>query len=314
MRRQFVALLISGIALCGSVRSPAQSKARLAFEVASVRAYMDSGFRNQVRITESRVDLIRAPWALLLDAFRHKNTYRLVVPEWVTEVGQYFEIHATMPPGATVQQVPEMLQTLLEDRFGLVTHRELRPMDGFELAVSEGGVRMREVEAVDELKAELSPDQSVARPPSDTVRETPDGPVRMIQVFPGGFRRITSRTNYERRTLPERRGAILTATRMTMAELVTELESNVDRPIVDRTGLTGLYQFTLQLPYNAVFIRMDAMASGLLGRPVGSAGAEPVAGVSVFKELERLGLKLEKGHVPVEMIVVDKISRTPTEN
>jgi uncharacterized protein (TIGR03435 family) len=36
--------------------------------------------------------------------------------------------------------------------------------------------------------------------------------------------------------------------------------------------------------------------------------------VSVFKELERLGLKLEKRRVPVEVIVVDRIARTPTEN
>lgn len=41
---------------------------------------------------------------------------------------------------------------------------------------------------------------------------------------------------------------------------------------------------------------------------------EPAGGVSVFKERERLGLKLEQRRIPVEVIVVDRISRTPTAN
>jgi uncharacterized protein (TIGR03435 family) len=111
VRRQFVALLIAGIAVCGHVTSSSQSKPRLAFEVASVRAYKLEGFRNQYRMTEGRVDLVRPLGSLLMTAFRHATYYRIAAPEWVNEV--YVEVHATMPAGTTVRQVPEMLQTLL---------------------------------------------------------------------------------------------------------------------------------------------------------------------------------------------------------
>ena len=49
-----------------------------------------------------------------MEAFRQERAYRLSMPDWVNEL--YVEIQATMPAGATVQQVPEMLQVLLEER------------------------------------------------------------------------------------------------------------------------------------------------------------------------------------------------------
>ena len=305
MRREFVALFISGIAVCGTVASSAQSKPRLAFEVASVHAYKLEGFRNQYRMTDGRVDLIRPLGSLLMTAFRHATYYRIAAPEWVNEV--YVEIHATMPAGATVQQVPEMLQTLLEERFGLVTHREARPTDAYELLVAEGGIKMREVAPLNELDKETHADPQSGQPQRQvSAGETPDGIVRRFQVPGGGFTRLTSRTLYERRTIHDA-GSIITATRMSMGELVSELEIDVDKPIIDKTGLNGVYQFTVQLPRGELLER--------LLRTVGAARAEPSGGgVSVFKELERLGLKLEKRRVPVEMIVVDKIARTPTEN
>jgi uncharacterized protein (TIGR03435 family) len=117
---------------------------------------------------------------------------------------------------------------------------------------------------------------------------------------------------FERRVVPGG-GNIFEATRMAIAELAPFLETNVDQPVVDRTGLTGLYQFTLQLPRDALVTRLLDRATGTLGAST-SARIEPAGGVSVFKELERLGLKLEKRRVPIEVIVVDTIARTPTAN
>src|SRR5688572_4371683 len=239
MRRHFAVLCVTVSLVCAAVVSFAQSKPRPAFEVASVRVFRPaSGFANAYRMTESRVDLIRPISMLLMEAFRQQRTYRLAMPDWTNEV--FVEIQATLPAGTTLQQVPQMLQTLLEDRFGMATHRESRPMDAYELRVAEGGITMREVEPLDELTRDFRSDPSLPRPANDVVRETPSGPIRTLQVWPGGFKRITSRTMYERRTIPGRGGSIITADRMTMAELVPELETNVDGPVVDRTGLTGL--------------------------------------------------------------------------
>jgi uncharacterized protein (TIGR03435 family) len=100
---------------------------------------------------------------------------------------------------------------------------------------------------------------------------------------------------------------------MSMAELVSELEIDVDKPIVDKTGLTGLYQFAVQLPRGELLERLTRLSIARFGSST-AVGAEPRSGISVSKALESLGLKLEKRRVPVEMIVVDEIARTPTEN
>jgi uncharacterized protein (TIGR03435 family) len=100
---------------------------------------------------------------------------------------------------------------------------------------------------------------------------------------------------------------------MSMAELVSELETNVDKPIIDSTALTGLYQFTLELPRGEVIERLLQAVRARVGRST-PADAEPRSGISVFTSLESLGLRLERRRVPLEMVVVDAISRTPTAN
>src|SRR5579862_6624980 len=59
---------------------------------------------------------------------------------------QRFNIQATMPEGATEKQVPQMLQTLLADRFKLVVHRETRDHQVYALVVAKGGPKMKEAE------------------------------------------------------------------------------------------------------------------------------------------------------------------------
>ena len=303
MGRMAAAGCIAGVAIIGTVASFAQSKPRMAFEVASVRLHPEfAPFRNLHRTTDARVDRIRSMSVLLMEAFRELTFHRISAPDWVNEVT--VEIQATMPAGATAQQVPEMLQALLEERFGLVTHREARPIDAYELVVAPGGMKMQEVEPLNELDKELHLDPSGVPQREVYARETPDGIVRMFQVPVGGYTRMTSRTLYERRTISSA-GSILTATRMSLAELVSELEVNVGMPIVDKTGLDGVYRFSLSLGQDAALTQLRQRVAGI---------TDPAGGPSTFKALERIGLRLERRRVPVEMIVVDRLERTPTEN
>jgi uncharacterized protein (TIGR03435 family) len=79
-----------------------------------------------------------------------------------------------------------------------------------------------------------------------------------------------------------------------MMQLAERLGNQTDRLIVDRTGLTGNYDFELQ------FTRDDAV-----GRSDQPAGA-----TSLFTALrEQLGLKLESARGPVEFLVIDKATR-----
>ena len=82
-----------------------------------------------------------------------------------------------------------------------------------------------------------------------------------------------------------------------MEQLLGPLQSMTGRPVIDRTGLTGAFDFDLQ------------WTSG----PVGpAAGAAPSAddGPSIFVALqEQLGLRLEPGRAPFDVVVVDAVQR-----
>ena len=275
-----------------------------AFEVASVR--LAPGPQNfSQRMSDTRVDIVGYPlrW-VLVQALRRKD-YQLSGPEWLNEV--FVEIHATIPAGGSVKQVPEMLRRLLIERFGLAIHSESRETEAYQLVVAAGGIRMREVPAVDEIDKQFPPQLNAAgQARVDITRATPDGPTRTMAI-PRGSRHVTARTLYER-TSTNSSTFLINAIRMTMAELVLLLETNLATPVVDRTGLTGIYQFTIELPRDETIIQELASRRGVRADPRNPAG------VSSFTAVESLGLKLERRSTPLEVVVIDKINRAPTEN
>jgi uncharacterized protein (TIGR03435 family) len=96
----------------------------------------------------------------------------------------------------------------------------------------------------------------------------------------------------------------LTARRISMEMLARNLSGNIGSPVVDMTGIKGVFDLTLEWT-------PDAVQSA--ARPEGDA-AEPALGPSIFNALpEQLGLKLEKRKAPVEMIVSDPIEK-PSAN
>jgi len=88
--------------------------------------------------------------------------------------------------------------------------------------------------------------------------------------------------------------------RTSMAQLVLYLTSMSGRPVLDQTGLAGAYNFPLELSMEEV--------GGI------NASANATQRPSIFTSVQELGLKLESRKAPVEMIVVDGGTKTPTEN
>jgi uncharacterized protein (TIGR03435 family) len=282
------------------------------FDVASVRLAPGPGITSQ-RMTDSRVDLSLINLrALLLLAFRAKG-YELVGPDWLAETR--VSIQATLPAGATRQQIPEMLQRLLADRFHLMVHREPRPMDVYELVVGPGGHKMREVEAADELDKKFPPNKVAEQfgnaDKVDTVQDTPEGPVRTVTGDDLGRTMITQRTMYKLTLNMDRlsrRTQSLDATRMTMAELAKVLIDVTGQPVLDKTDLRGTYQFgDVELP-------LDARVLSAAREAFASRGGIEVPYVSESKSIEGLGLRLERRRSPIDVIVVDQIDRVPAEN
>lgn len=305
-KRQYLFWLLALAHLSGPhVAADAQSVKT--FEVASVRPSGSGAQPPQAwRVVGTRVELVGiAPLVMIARLFEipQGQMDRVVgIPDWA--VKERFEIRAVMPEGSTEQDSREMLKTLLAERFGLRTHIEQRPYRVYELVVAPSGPGFPEVDVVDELKKDFSGDPGKSA--SDTISQLPDGELRSItRVEPDGLRfiTVTAKMRYSYKLL-EGDARQLDAERITMQEFSRLL--SVERPVLDRTGLAGVYRFTTLLPPIPASARMQA----LLGDRI---SADPLGGPSLSRALEGLGLKLESRNTPVDHIVVDRIER-PTPN
>jgi uncharacterized protein (TIGR03435 family) len=167
-------------------------------------------------------------------AFKVKP-YQLSGPDWMS--ADRFDVMGKMPEGATKEQVPEMLQALLADRFKLTIHRENRERAVYALVVGKGGPKLKE--AVPEPDAPPEGDDAKKGVATGRVRQDSTGAV----VQDGGRAGKTRMT-------PGPDGSMrLEASSMPMAALADALSRFMDRPVLDLTELKGSYQVTLDFPW-----------------------------------------------------------------
>ncbi len=304
---------MSGTVLCATLAVAAAGGVHahngqpLAFEVASVRLSPPTSRFSQ-RITDTRVDLtgneLRSlVWmAFNIDPLCCRD--RLSGPAWLNSIR--VDIQATLPPGASHKQVPEMIRSLLIRRFGLRTHVEPRPTDGYELVVGGAGIRMQDAEAANELEKEFPPDPSGRAPLRDGTEYMSNGLMRAISLPLGKTRMITERSSFEQ-TFTARRTMQIDAARISMTDFAWLLVMATGRPVIDGTKLTGVYKFGIELPVEA-FASVSATVAAQTGRTLDPSG------VSAVKAVEALGLRLEPRRIPMDTIVIDAIERVPSDN
>jgi uncharacterized protein (TIGR03435 family) len=194
-------------------------------------------------------------------------------------------------PGGPPPVMFEMLRTLLDERFHLTIHRETRdlPMFALVLARNDGRLGPQLHQSATDCAALMASMMARARaggpPPAPPAPgERPPCGARM---FPGN----------------------ISAGGMTMVQIVNGLSRTpgVNRPVSDRTGLSGAFDFDLTFT-------PEQMPQG--ERPAGAPPIPPIDpnGPSLFTALqEQLGLKLEPTKGPVEVIVIDGVE-PPTED
>ena len=91
-----------------------------------------------------------------------------------------------------------------------------------------------------------------------------------------------------------------------IADLVTTLADLVSRPVIDKTGLTGMYDFSLKFaPESAGSTTIVRLLSPAAPTPAGDSNAPSLAAALQ----EQLGLKLESARGPVEVVVIDKVEK-----
>ena len=270
-------------------------------------------------IDAARVDIGSMSLADLLPVAFGVKAYQVSGPDWMKE--NRFDIVAKMPDGATKDQVPQMLQALLVERFKLVVHRESKEHPIYAMVVGKNGPKLKDASP----DADQPPEESKGAP----LLSTPEGQVRLGgdgkgMVVSGGSMGTTRMSPGPNGTLHMEASSIKLPA---FADLLTRF---VDRPVVDMTELKGTYQIGLDL--SMAELRNVARAAGIgVPSPGGGAGSGPgpvgrggpegrasdasdPGGSTIFETIQQLGLKLDPRKSPVETIVVDHVEKTPTEN
>jgi uncharacterized protein (TIGR03435 family) len=255
------------------------------------------GSRDPGQITYTNIPLM----LLLSNAYDLKN-YQVTGPSWLDS--ERFDIIAKVPPGTTKQQLNVMLQNLLAERFHLALHHDTKEMQGYELSIGKNGSKLKESSPEDtNTLAQGGPPP--AMPPGPPKRDANGFAVLpgpgLVMMMEGGTKGLTAR---------------MTARAQSTSELVRMLGNQLRHPVVDKTGLTGKYDFNLE--YAPDMSTMGPMGPGRGGAPEGTAGSAPVVeewGPDMLTAVrEQLGLKLESKKLPVDMLIIDRVDKVPTEN
>jgi uncharacterized protein (TIGR03435 family) len=222
-------------------------------------------------------------------AYRMKVN-QVVGPDWLGS--ERFDIAAKLPDGGKTDQVPEMLQNLLTDRFQMQTHRDKKEFPIYALIVDKGGLKI----------PEQPPDPDLATIDARTVAASGSGNGVAIN-FGKGSTFTLGTTQLEIKKLPM----------STLADMLTRF---LDRPVVDMTELKGTFDLTLDLSpedRNAMLIRSAVSAGVALPAQVMRV-LDISSGDSLANAFQKAGLKLDARKAPLDVIVVDNIRKTPAEN
>jgi uncharacterized protein (TIGR03435 family) len=288
----FLGIVLGGTALF------AQNPTHPGFEVASIRP-SPAGAPPQGTVGGLRIDgaQLRTSYMTLKDyigmAYRVK-LYQVSGPDWIGT--ERFDIVATLPEGALPAQAPGMLQSLLAERFQLSFHREQKDFPVYALEIVPGGLKLTE-----------------APPDPDLI----NADARAPQAFTGGGSNQGVSMNLGRGSSITFSNSKFEAKRLNMATVAGTLERFLDRPVVDTTALKGEYDFSFNVTeedYRAMLIRSAVVAGVILPPEVLRLLDSSSSPRSLFDALEKLGLRLVARKAPLDVLVIDKVSKTPTEN
>jgi uncharacterized protein (TIGR03435 family) len=230
------------------------------FDVISVKPSKDNGTRVQFTADGMRGTAVTTQF-LLFEGFGGINQNQVIgEPSWST--GDGFDIEAKvaavdLPTLArmTFEQRRTMFQQILADRFKLIAHHETRELPIYQLVIGKNGSKLKE----------SAPDDPASAAPRR----------KGIMFGPG-------------------RGEV-TATDASLSMVIAPLSRQLGRIIVDKTGLTGRYDFTLEWTPDGV-------------APTDQSSPDIFTAIQ-----EQLGLKLESTKGPVDVVVIDHIEK-PSAN
>ncbi len=202
---------------------------------------------------------------LIYQAYGLNDFEQISGPAWLD--ADPYDIFAKIPKRTTKERFQMMMKGLLEERFKLTVHHLTKDFPVYELVVGKNGPKLKE---------------STGTAPA----EAKDG----FPALPAGRPGMAVNFGTDRARLAAREEPIPVLCKM--------LRNSAGRQVLDKTGLTGKYDFTLEFSVREL---------------TGAPGDDPVP--SLFDALlDQLGLKLEDKKAAFDVVVVDHAERVPSEN
>ena len=202
------------------------------------------------------------------------------------------ELNATLPAGTGIKDIPEMMQGMLVERFGLKFHRDKKD---FQVYVLERGKKP--------LALKPSPVDEAAIDRS-SVNIAGTGSSQGVAVSLGNGASYTfANGKFEGK-------------RLDIPTMVDTLAMYMNLPVVNQSNIDGYYDVSFEITqedYRAMLIRAGS-ASGMQLPPQLMQMAQIASTPSLFDAIDGLGLKMDSRKVPLDVIVVEQVSKTPTEN
>jgi uncharacterized protein (TIGR03435 family) len=197
-------------------------------------------------------------------------------PDWIRSERYIIDAKAESAQPLGMMMGP-MLQTLLEDRFHVKVHHESREVPVYDLTVAKDSPKLT--------------------------------PFREGSCTPVEFGTVIGYPDPTRCHVMVGRGT-LTAQASTVTTMSKLLLLILDRPVIDKTGITGKYDFFLKFALDERTPYVGADGDPVVAPP--SSADEP--GPTIFEALQKqYGLRLEPGKGPREFVVIDHVER-PSEN
>jgi uncharacterized protein (TIGR03435 family) len=207
-----------------------------------------------------------------------------------------YDITARVANTATIgmKELPQLLRTLLADRFKLKTHTETRELPVYDLVLARSDGR---------LGPDMRPSKSDCSNKSDEVAAQ-----QSAALVRGDFASVTGKPGPCAATTDTSGGPLNLMMRgdgQEMKQLVEILQLFTGRTVRDKTGLTGRYDFDMKMDIQMVLAMAKRMGANI---PAAAANIPQSDGSSLMTALnEQLGLKLESTRDGVTVVVIDSV-------
>jgi uncharacterized protein (TIGR03435 family) len=255
-------------------QSPTAPVPAYEFETASIKPNKSgfTTFRSGFTADGYRADGVPVRW-LIQQAYGVSDYFLSRLSDWLN--AEHYDVEAKMDTSVadrlsklTPVQLrlarQQMLQSLLAERFNLKVHRETKDSPVYFLTIGKNGPKLQDAKTGNALAVNAD--------------GTPARSRIQIGVAKAGGEEVQA----------------FSTDMKTLADLLTR---QLSRPVLDKTGLTGLYDFTFEW--------MPDLPSTPMPDSPNAVTLPSVPGASLFTAVQQLGLKLEPGKSPIEIIVID---------